>query len=343
MNRLPAVPGQRGFSLVEVLISLVLGLMLIGVVFQVYLGSRQSQRLMLAVSSVQESLRYGTMSLGRDVQTAGWRGCNSQSANYYDTLRPTGNYLYQFQTPVQGAEATATGWTPALDPGLGTVLPGSDVLTVRYAAETNIYVRELMPSTSAVIKVNADADLSAINNGVNAVVVLSNCRASTVFQVTDWSAASASLVHNTGTDPPVGNATKDLGEAYTVGARVMTMRTVSYFLRESPHGTGPSLFRKVNDDPAAELVKGITDFQVRYGEDSDGDNLPDNYRTADAVTNWRDVISVRVALLAASLDGKVSEPDPRSFDLLGRVIGPFGDRRLRRAQTVTFAVRNATL
>ncbi len=332
---------QRGVSMVEVMISMLLGTLLLSVVFQVYLSGRQTQQLQTALTSRQESLRFAAMRLKRDVSMAGWSGCNSRKNDYHSTLRPNTEYQYQFQESVQGYQAVGAAWLPPLEPSLQPVVEGTDVLTVRYAVDTNIYVRESMPTTSSVVLVNFDADLSKVSDDEGLIAIMTNCKASTLFQITGFNPVNGSLTRNTGFDPPVGNYTKDLGEAYTVGAQIMVTQTVSYFVRMSPDGTGPSLFRRVNDEPAEELVKGIEDLQLRYGVDADNDGVPEAYINADLVISWADVVAVRVAFLAASLDGRVTEPDNRVFAVLDRMAGPFDDRRLRGVQTLTIGIRNA--
>lgn len=341
-----AIWPQRGMTLIELMVAMLLGLLLMAMVIQVYISGRQTQKLQAALASRQETVRFSTLMLRRDVERAGYRGCNSRDSALHDTLNPNTNYLYQFQNFVYGAEASAPGvspptWSPALNAVITGVVPATDVLTLRYAKDTNIYVRELMPDSSSSIKINLDADLSKIDNGDNIPLLIANCAASTVFQSTGFSPSSGTLTHNTGNEPPVGNATKDLGEAYTVGAKIMLMESVSYFLRESADGTGPALFRQVDDGAAEELVKGVESLQFQYGVDTDADDRPDNYVNADAVADWATVVAVRVALLAASLDGASAEADPRTFTLLDRVVGPFSDRRLRQVQTQTIGLRNA--
>ncbi len=330
---------QSGMSLIEMMIALVLGLLLMAAVFQIYLSGRQTQQLQTALISRQESLRYATLHLKRDVAQAGWRGCSSRSIDYVDTLNP--NPAYLFHNGVQGNQATLGTWLPPLDPAIGSVLPGTDVLTVRYGTDTGIYVREDMPDSSAVIKINLDADLAKINNGVGQVALITSCAGSALFQMTGYSVSSGTLGHNTGFDPPIGNSTKDLGKAHRAGAKIMLIDTVRYFLRESPDGTGPSLFRMVNDDPAVELAKGIEDMQLRYGVDADLDDVPEAYVTAELVADWRNVVAVRVGLLAVSLDGATSEDNPNVYNVLDRTVGPFTDRRLRRVLNLTLGIRNA--
>jgi type IV pilus assembly protein PilW len=76
--------------------------------------------------------------------------------------------------------------------------------------------------------------------------------------------------------------------------------------------------------------------------DTDGNQTADEYRTANNVSaaDWANVVSLQVAMLVAGVRDRVSEADPRTFDLLGEVVGPFDDGRLRRVVTFTVALRN---
>ncbi len=48
----------------------------------------------------------------------------------------------------------------------------------------------------------------------------------------------------------------------------------------------PALYRKVGASDAEELVRGVENMQIEYGEDLDANWTADVYRTADAVANW---------------------------------------------------------
>ena len=64
---------------------------------------------------------------------------------------------------------------------------------------------------------------------------------------------------------------------------------------------GNSLF--LNDTGTVmELVTNITDFQIRYGEDTNGDGAINIYRTANDVADFAEVKSVEITLTVASGD-----------------------------------------
>ncbi|MDZ4151049.1 PilW family protein, partial [Methylicorpusculum sp.] len=74
------------------------------------------------------------------------------------------------------------------------------------------------------------------------------------------------------------------------------------------------------------------------GVDTDSDGSADRYLTANNVADWNNVGSVRINLLAISMDNFItSQPLPYTFN--GNTITP-NDRRLRRAFSSTIALRN---
>lgn len=79
-------------------------------------------------------------------------------------------------------------------------------------------------------------------------------------------------------------------------------------------------------------------MQIQYGEDTNEDRAADIYRTANQVTNWGNVVSVRIELLLQSVeDGIASQPQTYTFN--GNTVTP-ADRRLRQAFSTVISLRN---
>lgn len=331
---------QRGASLVEIMVALTLGLLLSAGLFQVYMSSKQSYRLQDALARRQEALRYATALLTRDLRMAGHRGCLRDSGQVQNTLNSPGNHLYNFGLHVQGFDATAGTWTPTLDASIGSVVAGTDVLTVRTTSDTSVNITQEMPNVSADLKVQENLNPPPFATAGGDIVLITDCGGAAIFQITQYTVGGGNIVHNTGTTLTPGNATQNLGRRYPVGSEILRISTVSYFIHESANGTGPALWRRRDTQTAEELVEGIENIQVQYGEDSDGDQVPDAFRTAGAVGIWRNVTAVRLALLVSSSTASLEEADPRTFMLLDQTVGPFTDRKLRRVISITVTLRN---
>ncbi|MGK2914322.1 MAG: PilW family protein, partial [Porticoccaceae bacterium] len=65
---------QQGLSLVEVMVSLTLGLILIAGVGKIYLSGKQTYRMQEAQSRLQESARFALEILTNDIRKAGFMG-----------------------------------------------------------------------------------------------------------------------------------------------------------------------------------------------------------------------------------------------------------------------------
>ncbi|HEB93937.1 MAG TPA: prepilin-type N-terminal cleavage/methylation domain-containing protein [Gammaproteobacteria bacterium] len=73
MTRLfPGRQRQQGFSLVEIMVALTLGLVLLGGAITLYAGSKDSYRLQENIAGMQENARFAIHALRRDVEMAGY-------------------------------------------------------------------------------------------------------------------------------------------------------------------------------------------------------------------------------------------------------------------------------
>ena len=64
-----------------------------------------------------------------------------------------------------------------------------------------------------------------------------------------------------------------------------------------------------------EVAEGVEDFQITYGQDTNGDNFADIFTPADAVADWRQVVSVRASLLLRSkADNTAQTTQPYNFN-----------------------------
>lgn len=98
--------------------------------------------------------------------------------------------------------------------------------------------------------------------------------------------------------------------------------------------------------PAQAVVQGVDNMQLLYGEDvtaTDGVTNATTYVTAGNVTNWDNVVSVRLGLLVNSQGNIATTNDTVAYTLLGQTqIPAVSDRQRRRAYSSTIVVRNRT-
>lgn len=145
-----------------------------------------------------------------------------------------------------------------------------------------------------------------------------------------------------------GDLVLDLVRGLLAGTSINEYHAASFFIKPSVNDPSvPALWRAATRYSASsgvyiaeeELVQGVENMQLRYGYDSDGDDVPNYYLAAnDSATlgtswDWGDVVSVKVSLLMRSIDPVESDPVANA-DFEGIAVAT--DRYLR--QRVSFVV-----
>jgi len=330
---------QKGMTLVELMIALVLGLVVTSAVIEIFLGSKQMYRLQDARARLQENGRYAIQHLTNNIRNAGYNGCATRggSVPITNTLNTSGDYLWDFATGIQGFNATASAaiWAPAMDAEIITPLSGSDVLTIRTMNEPVIRVTAHpggTPPGSAAIQVNTQNQLERFD-----IVMVTDCLTSAIFQITNANPnTSGTVTHNTGGAGIPGNATQALGKDYT-GAELVKLTTKSFYIRDD-NGV-PSLYQRISNNDAVPLVEGVENMQILYGVDTNLDDAADQYLTANNVTNWDNVLSVRVNLLLRTLADNLVVDSPQTYNFNGDPVTAT-DSRLRAVFSRTISLRN---
>ena len=342
---------QRGISLVEIMVSLLAGLILTAGVIQIYAANKQTYRVADASARMQENARFAMEQLGRDLRMAGFQGCAGSVRTIVDTLNDTSSFLYNFGVAIQGFEATgASVWTPAVDSSITSPLGGMDIVAVRGVFEDGVAITGQPDNAADCPGASETADLKIGNTtGINVddTVIAGNCTRASIFQITGVSGGTLAnppitISHILTPQPPPlpappGNGTADLGACYAGNGRLFHITTRVFYIRNNTAGI-PALYRKDGAGSAEELVEGVEDMQILYGVDTDGDGSVNQYLRANDVSNWGLVTGIRISLLLQSVENNITTaPQPYFFN--GTTVTP-ADRRLRRAFTTTIAVRN---
>lgn len=314
---------QRGFSLVEAMVAMVISLVLIAGIVQIYLSNKETYRFGEAVSRVQESGRFGLDFLATEIRMADFWGCTAFGGMSSD-LNPAGAGYIDF---LNAGDGGLVGTEGGADP---------DSITIAGAFDRGITVQEpYMPTVSASLFISQDSGLQDDD-----IIMVSDCEQGDIFQVTNIQAGTGgnsgknSLVHNTGTSL---NLTGDLSKTYEGDASVYQMMQRTFFIADNPVGE-PALFMSENGAAAEELVDGVEDMQITYGEDTDGDGVPNRFVDADNVGDMASVLAVRISLVVRSPEDGVMD-DPQVYVVNGASVTA-GDRRLRQVFTSTISIRN---
>lgn len=326
---------QNGLTLVELMIALVLGLLVTGVVIEIFITTKQMYRVQDARARLQENGRYAIQHLVDNVINAGYKGCARRNG-IKNKLNNSNQYLWDFSIGVQGFDASGAIWSPSLDASITNPVTGSDVLTVRSMVDPVIAVTAQPNSTPeglADITVNAPNILKQFD-----VLMATDCQASAIFQLTSVNPAiSGNLAHNTGLGNP-GNASQELEANFTNG-EVVRLRTSSFYVSDPDRDGNASLFQVISTNPPKELVEGVENMQISYGIDTDNDEAVDQYIGAGAVTDWNQVISTRINLLMKTLEQNLVT-DAQTYNFNGNAPVTAADKRIRAAFSRTISLRN---
>src|ERR1700733_1184418 len=112
--RPPQIVNQRGFSMVELMVALLIGVVLTSGVISVFITSRNTYNLNNAVGQVQEEGRFALTTLQPLIAEAGFTGCAhvpGDKLNNYKSLVGTGDSdpVYMVQYGIYGYEYKGTG------------------------------------------------------------------------------------------------------------------------------------------------------------------------------------------------------------------------------------------
>ena len=322
---------QRGVTLVELTIALAIGLLVTVAMLKVYVDASRMYRFNEGLARVQENGRFALEFIRRDARVAGFWGCYSDATLTNGVSATSDAYIN-----VGAGHITGTS-----DDGLNS----SDSITFRSATGSGALVTSGMSGTGDSVTVESVGALST-----NTAVLISDCEDGDLFQVTGI--AGTALAHAAGAN---ANVSPNLNKAYAAGARVYEAREATFCIAPGADPAQPALRRLVNPTPGQtcasngdELLEGIENMQILYGEDTDadadganGDGTANRYVAFGASGLDIDrIVSVRISLLARSLNNNLTTaPSPYTFN--GIAVTPAStDKYLRKVFTTTITLRN---
>lgn len=330
MSRYPYNAGRRspqsGLTLIELMISMTIGLVILGAVAYLYLGTRQTFRMAEGMSRIQENARYAMEILARDVRMAGYIGCGNMRNVLLNTIANPPTPSLSVANAVTGNDS---GSGPASIDGI--TRPAGDTISIMGAFGGGVPLDgNLLPSNANVQLVGNPYGFTA-----NDVLVVTNCTNADMFRATNVSASGAitTIAHSESS-----NTGKRIG-SYGADAFVFKMEQYTYFIGTNPANLR-SLYRSSLTQGVVELVENVQDMQIRYGIDSNDDGAADGYITASGLTaaTWEQVVSAQINLLLVSPEDGLT-PSSQTYTLDG-VTTTAADRRLYQVITTTIGIRN---
>lgn len=311
MRQLGFPRGVRGFSLMELMVSLVVGMLVLAAAIGIFLSNRQAYRATENLGHVQENVRTAFELMARDVREAGGNPCvnNLPIANVVNTPAD------RWWTDVQNWGMAMRGYDgdepfdeeAGGDFGEGTAerLAGTDAIQLISGDDAVVTISAHNPAgTSFTLNTNVtDLGFSAGD-----LMLACNSRQASLFQA---SGVSGTVVGHAASGSP-GNCTGNLGLigeggacadrpvfTYAAPNSVLTrMHASRWYIANNARGT-PSLYQSRTTGGAVsneEVVEGVTGMEITYLMRG-GTTYVDATAVAGA---WADVIAARVELTLES-------------------------------------------
>ena len=298
---------QRGFTLVEMLVSIVIGLILVAAGGKLYVDSKYNNGIQAEIKTMQQNGRFVLDLLSSDIRRAGYHGGNINRGSIAGTGIQTDNGTCPSTGAQWGAMIDRSIYGLDDDNDSYACIPDTDylrgdILSVRYAEGEPVTTT---PSGDELF-MRSSLTQGAVFQGKN--------------ELHPDNAITASYV----------TVRKLVSNAYYIGPSAV----VSCADGSSP----PALYRKALGSTGApvtqELVSGVENLQIMYEVDVNGDGSL--YRVLDAdqmsTTDWQSISRIHLWLLVRQTCTYGDYTDPNSSYPMGSqtYAYPSTDRNLRR-------------
>lgn len=296
---------EKGFSLVEIMVAVVIGMVGILIIMGVFVGTEGQKRATTGGADAQVNAAIAMFTLDRNVRVAGLglsgTGCTTVNA-FRVAMTPSTSFNFSPLPVTIGRD----------DPSTGT-----DRITLLYSTSSfaNILMTLAVPmadSTQPLVVQNGDGfaqgDLILISEPPKACSLI-QASADGTKPTSVWDiphASGGAFVFNSPLNTfPAGG--------YAIGARVNNMGAM---VRHEYYVQGGNLMtRDLNQpvavSPAVPLVTGVIAMRAQYGRDTNADGYVDVFDNA-VPANENVVLAVRIAVVTRSdqLERQVVTPTP---------------------------------
>lgn len=332
----PLAGKSGGFSLVELMIAITIGLILLGGIGYVYLGSRQTFRTQDDFSRIQENVRYALETVGVDVRMAGYAGCVNLAA--INPAVPISVGVIANNPPEVGIGDALRGYDGAAWAAPGSEpadwVAGTGVLHIIRASEAGATLTGNLTPTNANVQITGNP----YNFVAGEALLVSNCATADLFRATTVSGGgTVTIAHSNAM-----NTANFTVNQYQNGAEIFRVVSTTYFIATNPAGN-PALYRRPEGGAAEELVENVENIVMRFGIDTDNDFVVDNYVAPGGVANWRQVLTARVSMVFRSNSTNIAtqvQPCVVENAACPSAYTNTADRRLRQVATTTIGLRN---
>jgi type IV pilus assembly protein PilW len=327
---------QKGFSLVELMVSVTLGLIVLSAVLIVFANASASRNEVERTTRQIENGRYASELLSDDIRLAGFYGevdlatvaapgalpadpCSVAAADWNAWMR----------IHIQGFDVA--GFTSA-NCALPNQKAGTDVLVIRRARTCTANATTCTPDVTA-----GTPYLQASACGTQATkyaLDIQPASGSGAFSMQTKTCSAGTLAPKREYYVHIYFVATENGR----GDNVPTLKRLE-LVRDSS-GAAPRF-------DVVPLVEGIENLQLMYGVDTNADGAPDEYVSdPTSVGRWMDVMTVQFNILARNIETAPNYVDTKTYTLgkdsagTAQTVGPFNDGYRRHVYSGLVRIMN---
>ncbi len=331
IQRRKAPFSQAGLSIVELMVALAIGLFILVGLTSIFVTSNRTYLDLNRAGQQIENGRFAVQLLSDDIALAGFFGRFASPLPAPGVLpdpcvtTDMAALRAAAALPLQGYDAPGT--SPLTCIPAANHRPGTDILVVRRtdaqmaAGNSASIPGGALVAAQVYLQANADP-----NNSANPLIAAATGTPQSVFTLKNKDGSNVAPIRKyhvhiyyiAPCSVPAGGGTDCTGANDDGGAPIPTLKR----LELTVDSTGANL-----DMYQVPLVEGIENLQIDYGIDTDGDGVPNGaYVTAPAaVTDWPNVVAVRLNLLARNTESSAGYVDDKTYDMgVGGSVAPGG-------------------
>ncbi len=315
---------QAGFSMIELMVAITLGLLIMTAVLTLYLNLSRNNAELAKMNRQIENGRFTIQMLQQELWHAGFWGAYAPPL---PSVTPP--------TAIPDPCAAFSGWDAAY-------------ITNMYAIPVQGYAAGSLPSCVTNPQPNSDA--LVVRHAAACVAGDATCEAynaNKLYLQTQGCANTghANYVASAASNPVLGTPGATVYQKNcTTPADKRKLITSVFYVRNYANTAGdgiPTLVRADLDlsggsvvmQIAQALIDGIQSLKLEYGRDTDNDGSADVFENCAActATDWANVMAVQVHVLARNLEASSGYTDSKTYTLGTTLLGPFNDSFKRHA------------
>lgn len=282
-----------------------LGLIVTAGVIQGIYSQKQTYYAQSASLSLYENGRYSMHILKKIISNSGFLGCfNGTPNNAIDTAARL-NDLATYTQGVLGYSGTGSSFSPSLPSYLNgiSIDNSNDVIVLEALSTLTKHPLQAMNSEDDVIEVS-----DSISPDDGDVLMISDCENADLFRVSHTEekgqqvTLSFDATYNTQNGKFTNNA--KLSKAYGLSAHIGQYTKQALYLSENQNGNSALWLSWLSSNgrmQTEELIEGVEKLNILYGIDTTNDGSANVYLDAKNISNWQNVVSVRLYLLINSV------------------------------------------